>query len=553
VLKRGSALSLAPENLPGARPSEAYIAFDRFTGELWACDAAGLIRKESGAWQRITRHGELPEEICDSIVVQANGDAWLGYYGLAVFALVHPAGGNGARIQQFQNGGEIGNAVGFFCGADTRGWIWRGSQDGIYVADPAQAEAGVWLHLNEMDGLADVDANRDSFFSDSDGSVWWAANASVVHFFPPPDLVHPDGQPPVFLSAFSVNGAAPRLAEAYRDFPNGKRIIAYIGSLQFERRNALRVRYRLLPEQEWHESKALDLALGTPSWGNHSLEIQSRFSMGPWSGTLRRSFDVLRPWWFSWQALLGFAGIGLGGAAGSAAWRRKRRARANTSLPDLADWRLAALSPESQWVGTRLDGRFEVLDLVARGGFASVLKGRDLHHAGRWCAIKIFRHEVIDEKWLTHRFQQEVSALEQIRHPSVVSIYGHGLTPAGAPYLVMEFIEGGTLRDLLNAGPLTPQRAASLLRQAAGALDQIHARGIYHRDLKPENLMIRSGSAPGDELVLIDFSIRHRQRAGSDDSRLVARGGDYLLHGPRAGRWLCHAGQRHIQPGENPD
>jgi serine/threonine protein kinase len=173
----------------------------------------------------------------------------------------------------------------------------------------------------------------------------------------------------------------------------------------------------------------------------------------------------------------------------------------------LEPWRRAVLSPESQWVGTTLDQRYEILGLVARGGFAAVLSGRDLLHEGRPCAIKIFRHEVIDKGWLTHRFQQEVSALEQIRHTSVVSIYGHGLTPAGVPYLVMEFIEGGTLRDRLDAGALSPQRAASFLRQAAGALSKIHARGIYHRDLKPENLMIRAGSPSGEELVLIDFSI----------------------------------------------
>jgi eukaryotic-like serine/threonine-protein kinase len=71
----------------------------------------------------------------------------------------------------------------------------------------------------------------------------------------------------------------------------------------------------------------------------------------------------------------------------------------------------------------------------------------------------------------------------------------------------MEFIEGGTLRHLLEAGALSPERAGSFLRQAAGALAQIHARGIYHRDLKPENLMIRTGSLAGEELVLIDFSI----------------------------------------------
>jgi serine/threonine protein kinase len=158
-------------------------------------------------------------------------------------------------------------------------------------------------------------------------------------------------------------------------------------------------------------------------------------------------------------------------------------------------------------VGTTLDRRFEVVALVAHGGFATILRGRDLRHVGRPCAIKIFRQGVLDEQWLTHRFQQEVSALEQIRHPSVVSIYGHGISPAGTPYLVLEFIEGGTLRDLLDRGALPPKRTAALLRQAAGALEQIHARGIYHRDLKPENLMLRAGAAAGEELVLIDFSI----------------------------------------------
>jgi tRNA A-37 threonylcarbamoyl transferase component Bud32 len=500
VLKRGSVLSLDPEKLPDDLPSEAHIALDRFTGDLWACYAGGLIRKETGGWRQIASSAYLPHRACISLAFQANGDAWLDYSGLSASVLVHPAG-NEATVRQFRT------ATSYFLGVDTRGWVWRGSKDGIFVADPAQVEAGVWLHLNEIDELTDVDANHDSFFTDTDGSVWWAADASIVHFSPPPDLVHPADPPPVFLSAFSVNGGPPTLAETFHELPNGKKLAAHIGSLQFERRDALRVRYRLLPEQRWHESQALDLDLGAPSWGTHTLEIESRFSLGQWSQTLRRSIGVLRPWWFSWPAILGFAGIGLGGAAGGAAWRRKRHARASTSLPDLADWRVAALSPESQWLGTTLDGRYEVLDLVARGGFASVLKGRDLRRAGTVCAIKIFRDEAIDEKWLTHRFQQEVSALEQIHHPSVVSIYGHGLTPAAAPYLVMEFIEGGTLRDLLKAGPLTPRRAASLLQQAAGALDQIHARGIYHRDLKPENLMLRRDSPSGSELVLIDFSI----------------------------------------------
>jgi len=520
VHKDGRNLSLDPEDLPDRRPpvagtsqhgvdpvedSPGGIAFDRRTGEPWACTAEGLIHKNSGSWQSIAR-GELPERSCISLTVAANGAIWLGY-NMATFALVLPSAGKGSRITLFPSGREVEDPVGLFIGVDSRGWVWRGSGDGIHAAESAQAENGVWLHLNQIDGLMNLNANRRSFFSDSDGSVWWAADTSIVHFSPPPDLVHPAGPPPVFLSGFSVNGGAARLAEASREFPHGSRLMAHVGSLQFERRNAVRIRYRLLPEQkEWRDSRVLDLDLNTPTWGNHTLEIQSRFSMGQWSDTLSRSIAVLRPWWFSWPAILGFAAIGLGGTAGGAEWWR-RQASANTRLPDLAPWRLAALSPESQWVGTTLDRRYEVFDLVARGGFAAVLKGRDLLYSGRPCAIKIFRHEVIDKGWLAHRFQQEVSALEQIRHPSVVSIYGHGLTPAGAPYLVMEFIEGGTLRDLLDAGPLSRQRTASFLRQAAGALEQIHARGIYHRDLKPENLMIRAGRPSGEELVLIDFSI----------------------------------------------
>jgi eukaryotic-like serine/threonine-protein kinase len=120
---------------------------------------------------------------------------------------------------------------------------------------------------------------------------------------------------------------------------------------------------------------------------------------------------------------------------------------------------------------------------------------------------QVFRRELIDEAWLTHRFQQEVMALEQIRHRSVVAFYDHGLTPEGVPYLAMEFIAGGTLRDLLRSGPVPPVRSSSVLRQAAEALERIHAHGIYHRDVKPENLMLRSGAAEGEELVLIDFSI----------------------------------------------
>ncbi len=123
------------------------------------------------------------------------------------------------------------------------------------------------------------------------------------------------------------------------------------------------------------------------------------------------------------------------------------------------------------------------------------------------CAIKIFRQELLDKKWMERRFQQEVAALGRIRHPNVVKIYGSGRVQDGAFYLVMEFIEGITLRDRLEEAALTSGQVAAYMRQAGSALQAIHAQGICHRDLKPENMMIRSQCERGHELVLIDFSI----------------------------------------------
>jgi tRNA A-37 threonylcarbamoyl transferase component Bud32 len=503
VIPNGRELSLIAENPPGGPPSDAFLTSDP-AGGLWGCFAGNLVRREAGIWLSVA-HGGLPQALCRALAFPQNGDVWAGY--TSGFAVVHRDAQGAATVREFKSGGDTGNSTTFAFGSDTRGWLWRGSTDGAYAATAAQAQAGVWVHLNEIDGLTDLDVNHGSFFGDPDGSVWWGAAASVVHFFPPPDLLDSSNPAPVFLSAFSVSGAPSRLAETIQEFPGGKKLTAHLGSLQFQGRNALRVRYRLLPGQkDWRESSALDLDLGSPWWGTHNLEIQSRLSIGQWSPTWSRRLVVLRPWWFSWPSLLALVGIGFGGARG-VAWRRKQKARAEAHLPDLAGWRVAALSPESQLMGATLDGRFQVLGLVARGGFATVLKGRDLLHAGRPCAIKIFRRDVLDEQWLAHRFQQEVSALEQIRHPSVVSIYGHGTSPEGAPYLVMEFIEGGTLRNLLDAGPPALPHTAALLMQAAAALEQIHAHGIYHRDLKPENLMLRAAAPAGEELVLIDFSI----------------------------------------------
>ena len=501
LVRKGGELIALAENPQGAVPSDSFVASDP-SGAVWGCFSGGLIRRGPGAWQTIAREG-MPAGLCRSLAF-SGGDVWAGYN--TAIAWVRAEAG-ASQVRRFTTSRDAGASNGWTFGTDTRAWLWRGSLDGMFAATGQQAQRGVWIGLGEPDGLTGVDVNHNSFFSDADGSVWWAADNSVFQFTPPANLLDPPGAAGVFVSAFSVAGRNPKPADAAGAFSFRQPLTVHLASLRYGERNSIRIRYRVRPEQtNWREAWSLDLDLGPLSWGSHTLEYQSRFTTGQWSPPSSRQLTVTPPWWFSLPALLGFAGIGSAGAAGGVAWRNKRKRRTRNRLPDLDAWRAAVLAPESQLEGSTLDRRFRVLQAIARGGFATVFRGQDLR-TKRPCAIKVFRQETLDEEWITHRFQQEVSALEQIRHPSVVSIYGHGLAAGRAPYLAMELIAGGTLRDLLTIGPPPLCRTASLLRQAGEALGQIHARGIFHRDLKPENLMLRDDAPRGEELVLIDFSI----------------------------------------------
>lgn len=479
------------------------MEIDPKSGKLWACTSAGLMSREKDGWRAITTKDGLADNACISLAVLPGGDVWMGYMNRYLLARVRPNATGKTRVQNF-SAGERENASIHFLNVDSRGWLWRGTDDGVYAALPSDAENNMWIHLNELDGLEGIDMSQQAFYSDPDGSVWWVSSDAVQHFSPSPDFAHPTFTPDVFVSGISWNGTPAKLAESITNVPRGSTITAHIGSLQFDRRNALRLRYRMLPEQSlWQESRNLDLPLGILPWGDHRLEVQAKLLTGPWSATVAQSFTVLRPFWATWPFVLGFITAGTGAGVGGYRWRRRWERIKRRALPDLSRLRTDAMLPEAQMLmGKALDGRFLPQRVLARGGFATVFDGQD-QKQNRRCAIKVFHREIADQG-LAQRFAHEVAALETIVHPNVVRIYGHGKTSMDVPYLVMEFIEGKTLRDAIPDGGLPPREVARLLRQAGDALAAIHAQGICHRDLKPDNLMIGSSN---EQLVLIDFSI----------------------------------------------
>ncbi|HZQ52573.1 MAG TPA: protein kinase [Bryobacteraceae bacterium] len=507
IKRRGGLLISDERPIPtGPVGASLRIKYEDRTRKLFACFSDALIvRGEHDNWKRYTAQDGLRGNGCWSVAPLANGDIWYLYHSLSAIALIRPGAGGRISVRNF-NFPET--ASGDTLDADRAGRLWRSWESGIYVATPGQAQAGEWLLLNESDGFPTDSIETGSLFTDTDGTLWWGAENNLVHMIPPPDLVTPRFAPQVFVSAFSWNGERPKLAEAVGELPHGSNVIAHIGSLQFDRGNALRFRYRVLPAQSsWRETRSADVVLGALSTGQHTLEVQGRIFTGPWSAIAGRSFSVPRPFWLARQAVLLYAG-----SVATLAWAMfalylRRRAVEAQVLPDLAPWRTGALASDVHEItGALLDSRFEVGNLLARGGFANVMEGYDRRQK-RPCAIKVFRTEVRDTAFIARSFDHEVAALEMVRHPNVVPIYAWGRASSGAPFLVMEFVEGRSLREVLNQGALPPRRVARFLKQLAGALDAIHARGICHRDVKPENVIVRWAGCEREQCVLIDFSI----------------------------------------------
>ena len=161
-----------------------------------------------------------------------------------------------------------------------------------------------------------------------------------------------------------------------------------------------------------------------------------------------------------------------------------------------------------------LGERYEIGGVLGRGGMAEVHRGRDLR-LGREVAVKVLRVDLARDPSFQVRFRREAQAAASLNHPAIVAVYdtGEDRTATGAtPYIVMEYVEGDTLRDVLRReGPLSPERAMALSADICGALDFSHRNGIVHRDVKPGNVMI----TPQGTVKVMDFGIA---RAVSDSA-----------------------------------
>jgi eukaryotic-like serine/threonine-protein kinase len=149
-----------------------------------------------------------------------------------------------------------------------------------------------------------------------------------------------------------------------------------------------------------------------------------------------------------------------------------------------------------------LAGRYEIESLLGQGGMARVFKGTD-RVLDRTVAIKVLSPQFADDEQFVSRFRREAQAAAGLNHPNIVSVYDTG-DQSDVHFIVMEYIEGRTLRDVIRGeGPLLPERAAEIGESVARALSTAHQAGLVHRDIKPGNIMLtRDG-----EVKVMDFGI----------------------------------------------
>ncbi|GIH05884.1 serine/threonine protein kinase [Rhizocola hellebori] len=162
-----------------------------------------------------------------------------------------------------------------------------------------------------------------------------------------------------------------------------------------------------------------------------------------------------------------------------------------------------------------LGGRYQVGELLGYGGMAEVHRGRDLR-LGRDVAIKMLRTDLARDNTFQMRFRREAQNAAALNHPAIVAVYDTGEERAATgevlPYIVMEFVAGRTLKEVLAAeGRIMPRRALEMTADICAALEFSHRHGIIHRDIKPGNVML----TPNGQVKVMDFGIARALASGA--------------------------------------
>jgi serine/threonine-protein kinase len=164
------------------------------------------------------------------------------------------------------------------------------------------------------------------------------------------------------------------------------------------------------------------------------------------------------------------------------------------------------VNQQDPFVGKVIDGRYEIQQRVGEGGMGVVYKARQMS-IDRIIALKMLNQQMQGDQTWVQRFYNEAKACSRLQHPNTIRMFDFGQTQDGRLFMTMEFLDGLSLRDALQKGPIAPQRVIKILIQCCASLAEAHSIGIIHRDIKPDNVFLLNMAGSPDFVKLLDFSV----------------------------------------------
>ncbi len=178
-------------------------------------------------------------------------------------------------------------------------------------------------------------------------------------------------------------------------------------------------------------------------------------------------------------------------------------------------------------IGANIGGKYRIVKLLGEGGMGCVYLGeQQMGSSVRKVAVKTLHKHLSMDPQIRARFSRECGTVSELEHPNTIQVYDFGTTDDGLLYIVMEFVQGRSLADILEKdGPMPADRALNILTQVCGSLEEAHHRGIVHRDLKPDNVVLCEKAGKKDWVEVLDFGIAKRSsETDPNEQKLTQQG-----------------------------
>ena len=428
-------------------------------------------------------------------------------------------------------------------GMDAAGNTWVGS-----VGLDVFASDGSRRHYGKLDGLPGEDVAQNAFLADADGSVWIGTTRGLVHYVP--ERVERRHVPPPVV--FTSIQAGDRLLQAGSPavLDRGERDLSVSwAALTFVDPQSVRYEYRLAGlSSDPHTTTRDQMIFSQLPSGHYRLEVVAVAASGVRSTRPAVfEFSVRPALWERWWAYVGYV-LGAGACVfGLIRFRESALQRRNRELEERVRQRTLDLDDKIREVeaarnelaarnqelaakneelvashrradrifsalaealpGSVLDGKYRIDAGIGKGGYAAVFRGMHLG-LGRPVAIKVFRPVPgNDSAEALERFRREGMTTSKLNHPNVVQVFDSGISADGIAYIIMELLDGQTLKEYMAAPrPLSLQRVAQIIKPVCDALDAAHGEGLIHRDIKPDNVFLHN-SPSGEVVKVLDFGI----------------------------------------------